>query len=77
MVTTPYIDVDPEGILICLRGEASLWHIVDPEQSSAGAGRSCSRAPSAACSAKLPKNVAARSGLVDSAKTLSAGPSPE
>ena len=32
MVTTPYIDVDPEGILICLRGEASLWHIVDPER---------------------------------------------
>jgi hypothetical protein len=31
-VTTPYVEIDPEAILIRMRVDASLWHIVDPER---------------------------------------------
>lgn len=31
-MTTPYVEIDPEAILIRMRVDASLWHIVDPER---------------------------------------------
>jgi hypothetical protein len=31
-VTTPYVEIDPEAILIRMRVDASLWHIIDAER---------------------------------------------
>jgi hypothetical protein len=32
-VTAPYVDIDPEAVLIRTRVDASLWHIINAEQS--------------------------------------------
>ena len=31
-MTTPYVETDPEAILIRMRVDRSLWHITDVEQ---------------------------------------------
>jgi hypothetical protein len=31
-VTTPYVEIDPESILIRMRVEVSRWHIIDAER---------------------------------------------
>jgi hypothetical protein len=31
-VTAPYVDIDPEAILIRMRVDPSLWHIIDAER---------------------------------------------
>lgn len=31
-MTAPYVDIDPEAILIRMRVNASLWHIIDAER---------------------------------------------
>ena len=31
-MTTPYVDIDPDSILIRMRVDSSLWHIVDLER---------------------------------------------
>ena len=31
-MTAPYVEIDPEGILIPIRAEVSRWHIIDAER---------------------------------------------
>ena len=31
-MTAPYVDIDPEAILIPMRVETSMWHIIDVER---------------------------------------------
>ena len=32
-MTNPYVEMDPEAVLIPMRVDASLWHIINVEQS--------------------------------------------